>query len=129
GFIDITTGARTNIFVKAWMTRSEIAIDGGKLRIRQPGPCKFIEKVSEITFSGRQALKHGKKVFYVTTVGVFRLTERGMELVRVMPGVDIHRDIVSATTMRIVLPESGEVPVVDECVVTGKGFTLSYKEE
>lgn len=129
GFIDITTGARTIIFVTAWMTRCEIAIDGGKLRIERPGPCKFIEKVPEITFSGRQALKQGKTVFYVTTVGVFHLTGRGMELVRVMPGVDIQRDILAASPMRIVLPESGEVPVVEECVVTGKGFTLAYKKE
>ena len=35
-----------------------------------------------------------------------------MELVRVMPGIDIRRDILAHTTMQIVLPESGRVPVV-----------------
>ncbi|MCX5758173.1 MAG: hypothetical protein NTU83_06635 [Candidatus Hydrogenedentes bacterium] len=127
GFIDITTGAKIIVFVTTWMARSEIAIENGKIAIKQPGRAKFIDKVSEITFSGKQALKAGKQVFYVTTVGVFHLTERGMELVRVIPGVDIQRDILSASPMKIVLPESGQVPVDDESVVTGRGFKLSYK--
>ncbi len=127
GFIDITTGAKMVIFVTTWMARSVIAIENGKIAIKQPGPAKFVDKVAEITFSGKQALKAGKQVFYVTTVGVFHLTERGMELVGVMPGVDIQRDILSTSPMKIVLPEAGQVPVVDESVVTGKGFKLSYK--
>lgn len=127
GFIDITTGAKMVVFVTTWMARSETVIENGKIVIKKPGPAKFVEKVSEITFSGKQALKAGKKVFYVSTVGVFQLTEKGMELIRVMPGVDIQRDILSASPMKIVLPESGQVPVVDENVVTGKEFKLRYK--
>lgn len=127
GFIDITTGAKMIVFVTTWMARSETAIENGGIVIKQPGPPKFVDKVAEITFCGKQALKAGKKVFYVTTVGVFQLTERGMELVRVMPGVDIQRDILSASPMKIVLPESGTVPVVDGSVVTGTNFTLAYK--
>ena len=62
----------------------------------------------------------------VTTVGVFQLTERGVELVRVMPGIDIQKDIIAASPMRIVLPPSGEVPVADASVVTGAGFRLAF---
>jgi propionate CoA-transferase len=124
GFIDITTAAKTIIFVTAWMARAQIRIEGDRLKIVEYGAPKFLDKVSEITFSGKQALKAGKKVFYVTTVGVFRLTERGMELACVMPGIDIQRDILDVTRMKVVLPESGRVLPVDTSVVTGKGFRL-----
>jgi acyl CoA:acetate/3-ketoacid CoA transferase len=84
-----------------------------------------MEQVDEVTFNGQEALRHGKQVFYVTHVGAFQLTARGMELIRVMPGIDIQRDILDASAMRIVLPENGIVPVVPENVVTGKGFRLT----
>jgi propionate CoA-transferase len=125
GFIDITTAAKTIIFVTTWMARSEVKIENGKVKIVKPGLAKFVEKVSEITFSGAQALKGGKNVLYVTTVGVFKLTERGMELILVMPGIDIKKDIIDASPMKVVLPESGQVPVADESIVTGNNFKLS----
>ena len=126
GFIDITSGARMIVFVTSWMAHAEIRIEEGRIKIVKPGEPKFVAKVSEITFSGKQALKAGKKVFYVTTVGLFQLTERGVTLVRVMPGIDIQRDIIAASPMRIVLPPSGDVPVADASVVTGEGFRLAF---
>jgi len=126
GFIDITTGARMIIFVTSWMAHADIRIEAGRIRIIKPGEPKFVDKVSEITFSGKQAVKAGKKVFYVTTVGVFQLTDRGVELVLVMPGIDIQKDILAASPMRIVLPPSGQVPVADASIVTGTGFRLAF---
>ena len=128
GFIDITTGARMIIFVTSWMAHADIRIESGRIKIVKPGEPKFVDKVSEITFSGKQALKAGKKVFYVTTVGVFQLTARGVELIRVMPGIDIQKDILAASPMRIVLPPSGHVPVVDAGVVTGTSFRIAFPE-
>jgi len=63
-------------------------------------------------------------VLYVTPVGTFRLTERGMQLTSVMPGIDVRKDIIEATPMRIALPVSGKVPVISQSVVTGNGFAL-----
>jgi len=126
GFIDITSAAKTVIFVTAWMHNAQIDLLDGQIKICKPGKPKFVKKVREITFCGKEAFETGKKVFYVTTVGVFRLTERGMELVRVMPGIDIERDILGASPMKLVLPESGHVPVVDPVVVHGRGFKLSF---
>jgi propionate CoA-transferase len=126
GFIDITTGAHMIVFVTSWMAHADIRIEGGRIKIAKPGEPKFVDKVSEITFSGKQALKAGKKVFYVTTVGVFQLTERGVELIRVMPGIDIQKDILAASPMKIVLPLSGDVPVVNSGVVTGAGYKLAF---
>ncbi|HOX29137.1 MAG TPA: hypothetical protein PLQ76_08305, partial [bacterium] len=127
GFIDLTTAAKMVVFVGSWMAHAEMKIESGKLAIKKPGKSKFIRKVDEITFCGPEAIKAGKKVFYATNVGVFKLTEKGMELIKVMPGVDIQKDIIGATEMKIIIPASGQVPVVDESIVTGKGFNLKFK--
>ncbi|MFH1139168.1 MAG: hypothetical protein V1816_24060 [Pseudomonadota bacterium] len=126
GFPDFCAAADVIIFVGSWMAHSEMEIRDGKLAVVKAGQPKFLERVSEISMSGPQALKKGKKVFYVTNVGVFRLTERGMELMEAMPGLDVQRDIVQACPMKIVPPESGRVPVVGDAIVTGKGFRLAW---
>jgi propionate CoA-transferase len=128
GLPDLAASAKTVIFVGSWMANAQMAIEDGKLKITKPGKSKFVAKVDEITFNGQEALKAGKNVYYCTNVGIFHLTERGMELVQVMPGVDIHRDVVTACPMEFLLPESGTVALVPESIVTGEGFQLSWKD-
>jgi propionate CoA-transferase len=101
GFPDIASGARTIIFVGSWMARAQFELEKGRLRIVKPGPCKFVDKVSHITFCAREALRKGKKVYYVTHVGVFVLTEGGLELREVTPGIDVERDILKASKAKI----------------------------
>ncbi len=124
GFIDFTTAAQVIVFVSAWMHHGEMSVDGGTLRLVKRGAPKFIERVDEVTFNGPQALTAGKQVFYATHVGIFRLTERGMELAGVMPGIDVRADILEGTPMRVVLPKSGKVPVLPRSLVSGDGFAL-----
>ncbi len=124
GFMDFTTAASVLVFVSGWTRNGELVVDGGAIRQRRRGAPKFVKRVAEVTFDGGQALRAGKQVFYVTPVGVFHLTARGMELSRVMPGIDVRRDVIEATPMRIVLPSSGEVPLVSRSIVTGDGFKL-----
>lgn len=124
GFIDLTTAAKTIIFVTKWMEGERMRLNGPRIEILKRGKCKFVSRVDEVTFSGQEAVKAGKNVYFATTVGVFRLTERGLELVRVMPGIDLQQDILAATTAKILLPESGEIPRVEESILTGKGFAL-----
>lgn len=126
GFPNLVNSAKAVIFIGTWMANAKFDIEGGKLSIKEPGPYKFKEAVDQITFSGKRALEQGKKVFYVTNVGAFRLTERGMELFIIMPGLDIEKDIIGPCPMRIVLPEDGNVKAADESIMTGKGFKLSW---
>lgn len=124
GFIDFSTSAKLVLFIGSWMAHSKIAIENGEVRILERGKPKFIERVDEITFAGGEALKAGRKVFYVTSVGVFRLTPKGLELHRVMPGIDIQKDILDFSPAPIHLPDSGDVPIVDRSIVTAEGFSL-----
>ena len=64
---------------------------------------KFIERVEQITFSGRYAAEIGQPVYYVTERCVFQRTAEGVELVEIAPGIDPERDI---------LPHMGFRPIV-----------------
>ena len=127
GFPDIATGAKTIVFVGSWMAGARFALRNNRLEIVRPGACKFVKKIRQITFSAPEALRMGKQVFYVTNVGVFALTPKGLELRQVVPGIDVGRDILQTSKARIQLPEKGEVPVVDASVFSGKGFRLQLK--
>jgi propionate CoA-transferase len=122
GFIDFCTAARTIVFVSAWMLRGEIAVEDARLRVVKPGAPKFVDRVSEISFDGARALAAGKRVFYVTHVGVFRLTVQGLELICVTPGIDVRRDILDFAPIEIQLPPGGRVPRVPRSIVTGKSL-------
>lgn len=126
GFIDITTCADLVVFCGTWMAHAEMAIEDGMLRIVKPGTPKFVERVDEITFSGQQAVKRGQTVLYITNVGAFQLTEEGMKLIMIVPGVDVERDILGVSPMRIVVPDDGTIPVVDASIMTGEGFKLAW---
>ena len=129
GFLDFTAAARTVIFVSSWMARARTKIANGRLSILERGKPKFVHAVGEVTLNGQEALRAGKTVLYVTHIGVFQLTSQGMELKCVMPGVDIQRDILDVTPMRVVLPETETVPRVEESIVTGKGFRLRVRDD
>lgn len=127
GFPDIANGARTVIFVGTWMAGARFALKNRQLVIEKAGPCKFVEQVSHITFSGREALRMGKKVFYVTNVGVFALTPKGLELREVMPGINVERDILKGCPAQIHLPVNGKLKTVDAAVLSGEDFYLKLR--
>ena len=124
---DLAASANTVIFVGAWMAQASVVVDKGALNIKKAGKPKFVGAVDEITLSGSESLRQGKQVYFVTHVGIFQLTARGLTLIEVMPGIDIARDILSNQAPRIVLPEDGRVRVADASIVTGHGFRLPMK--
>ena len=72
--------------------QTKIDIVNNKLRIQNDGPIvKFVESVFKVVFSGSQAIKYGKETVYITERGTFRLTNRGIVLEEVAPGIDIER--------------------------------------
>jgi propionate CoA-transferase len=126
GLPSITAAARTVFFIGGWMTGARWRINRDSLLLQRAGRPKFVDRVREITFNGQVALEEGKRVFYVTHVGAFELTRKGLMLVEVMPGIDIEKDIIGRSEARIILPEAGEVPVAAISVLTGMGFSLEW---
>lgn len=129
GFIDITTCARNIFFIGSWMAKAKLIMRDGKLVIEKPGAVKFLDQVDEVTFNGAEALKRGQRIFYITNVGAFALTPRGVELRCVMPGVDVQKDILDVSPMRILLPENGEPPLVEPPILSGKNYQLHLRDE
>ncbi|MDX1372851.1 MAG: hypothetical protein R3321_10295, partial [Nitrososphaeraceae archaeon] len=56
---------------------------------------KFVENVYRVVFSGKQALKYGNTIMYITERAVFELNKDGIILKEVAPNVDIEKDIIS----------------------------------
>ena len=79
GFINISQNAKQVVFVGSFMAGENH---------------KFVRQVEHRTFSGRLAWQRGQPVWYVTERCVFRLHERGLELVEIAPGLDLERDVL-----------------------------------
>lgn len=92
GFINITQNAKNVVYCCAFTAGGlEIDTAGGQLRIVQEGKShKFIVQVEQITFSGEYA-----SALYVTERAVFQLTDEGMELIEIAPGIDLGMDILA----------------------------------
>jgi len=55
---------------------------------------KVVQKVQDLTFNAAEARKRGQSVTYVCEKAVFRLTEAGLELSEVAPGIDVRVDLL-----------------------------------
>ncbi len=124
GFPSIIESASTVIFVGTWMAGARWQVDGERVRLVRPGRPKFVDKVSEVTFNGQRALADGKQIYYVTNVGVLRLAEIGLELIWLMPGIDLERDVLANSDARLSVAEP--LRHVDGSVVSGRGFVLDW---
>ncbi len=97
GFINITQTADTVVFCGTFTAGGlEIAIEGGALCIVQEGRHrKFIEQVEHVTFSGEYAAEKGQRVLYVTERAVFELTDGGLTLTEIAPGIDVQTQVLA----------------------------------
>ncbi|MBR4502340.1 MAG: malonate decarboxylase subunit alpha [Clostridia bacterium] len=114
GFIDITQRTKTVCFVGNFTNgKRDIRVEEGKLKIFQDGTTKkFVDRVEQITFSGKYAIQSGQKVFYITERAVFQLTQDGLELVEVAPGIDIRKDVIDK--MEFVPRISSDLHLMDQ---------------
>ncbi|KAB2854083.1 MAG: acyl CoA:acetate/3-ketoacid CoA transferase, partial [Bauldia sp.] len=96
GFIDIAQNAGKVVFCGTFDAKgTELEIGSGRLRVVRHGELvKLVNNVEQITYSGREAMKRGQEVVYVTERAVFRLTEQGLVLTELAPGIDLHRDVL-----------------------------------
>lgn len=126
GFVDLTTWARTIVFVSTFQMRQKLAVrSGGRLAVLSRGEPKFVPLVREVTFSAREALRRKQRVFYVTPLGIFRLTKTGLELFVVTPGVDVDKDVLRGASAR--LRRAPDIARARRDVVTGEGFEIRFR--
>lgn len=108
GFINISQSSKCVIFLGTFTAGGlEVAIEEGKLRIVQEGrEKKFIDHVQQKTFSGKYAAMRKQPVLYVTERCVFALTEDGLTLVEIAPGIDLEKDILPMMEFRPIISSS-----------------------
>ncbi len=96
GFINVTKNAAKVMFCGEFAAVGvDIVVEDGKLNIRNDGKAvKFVEKVDQITFSGKVAREEGHDVMFITERCVFRLVKEGLLLTEIAPGVDLQKDIL-----------------------------------
>jgi propionate CoA-transferase len=113
GFPVIAGGAPKICFGGAFTAgKSDIRISNNRINIVRDGATsKFVEKVFKVVFSGHQAIKYGQEVLYVTERAVFRLSENGIILEEIAPGIDLDKDVYSKMSF---LPNTGLVKEMDE---------------
>ena len=101
GFIDISQNARKVFFMGTFSNKAELQLNEDGLTVTAEGSGrKFVSDVQQITFSGKQAVRSGQQVYYLTERCVFRLTAEGLELVELAEGVDLQRDILDRMDFR-----------------------------
>ncbi|CAM5222037.1 Acetate CoA-transferase YdiF [Castellaniella defragrans] len=106
GFMDIAQNARKVVFCGTFDTKgAELAFGAEGLKVKRHGAIrKLVDRVEQITYSGPQALKRGHEALFVTERAVFELTQAGLVLTEVAPGLDIRRDILDHMGFKPLIP-------------------------
>ncbi len=102
GFIDISQNAKKIVLVGTFTSGGlEVAIENGRLRIAKEGKfSKFVAAIGQTTFSADYARHRRQDVLYVTERCVFRLSEEGLTLTELAPGIELERDILAQMPFR-----------------------------
>jgi propionate CoA-transferase len=97
GFIDISQSTKKVVYCGTFTAGGlKVEITDGKVVIAEEGRSKkFKKSIEQITFSGKQALENGQEVIYITERAVLALTETGLELREIAPGIDLEKHILS----------------------------------
>ncbi len=124
GFINISQSASRLVFVGTFTTGGlDVAVDHGKLRIVREGrTSKFLPAVEQITFNGDMACRRGQMVLYVTERAVFQLTEQGLELIEIAPGIDIQTQILDLIPFPII---ARQPRLMNPCLYNPKAMGLA----
>ena len=116
--------------VDAGRQRSAFRV-GERLRLDTPGKPKLVEQVDEVTFNGSVALaQRQERSFTSRTLQCSSLTDDGLTLRAVMPGIDIERDLLANSRARIrrTRRPRGPETVAAAVVTRRRTFNLDWAE-
>lgn len=115
GFIDISQNAKKVVYCGTFTSGGfKSRVKNGELIIEQEGRIKkFVNDVEQISFSGEYALEIGQPVLYITERAVFELTEKGIELKEIAPGIDLEKDILDLMDFEPIIKD---IKIMDEFI-------------
>ena len=122
GFINISQNTKHIVFCGTFTAGGlQTTIADGTLRIQKEGQKqKFVQQVEQITFNGRLALERQQIVHYVTERAIFTLTEQGLCLTQIAPGIDLERDILAQMAFKPLIAD--KLQVMDQKYFQKKGL-------
>lgn len=96
GFIDITQNAKKVVFCGTFTAGgAKYEFKDGKLTILQEGKIrKMVSKVAQMSFNGPMAREKKQPVVVVTERAVLELTEDGVVLTEIAPGIDLQTQVL-----------------------------------
>ncbi|MCD8017088.1 MAG: acyl CoA:acetate/3-ketoacid CoA transferase [Oscillospiraceae bacterium] len=111
GFIDITHATPRLVFCGTLTAKAKLAVHDGVLEILSEGSHrKFVRDVDSVTYAASRCAEN-QEVLYVTERAVFKLTDGGLTMTEIAPGLDPERDVLSAMDFRpAISPTLREMP-------------------
>lgn len=111
GFINISRATKKVIFVGTLTAGGlRVSFPGETLNIDSEGSVKkAVKQVGQISFSAKYAKIRKQEILYVTERAVFELTEQGIELKEIAPGIDMERDVLAQMGFRPLISEKLKV--------------------
>ncbi|MBN3562986.1 acyl CoA:acetate/3-ketoacid CoA transferase [Aliamphritea spongicola] len=127
GFINITQNTRDIYFLGTFTSGvQEILISDDGLKILKNGPVKkFRKAVQQITFNGEYATECNQRVTFITERAVFRLSEQGLLLTEIAPGVDLQQDILDQMEFTPLIDD--DLSVMDERLFYNRKMRLDER--
>ncbi|NPV30014.1 MAG: acyl CoA:acetate/3-ketoacid CoA transferase [Firmicutes bacterium] len=124
GFINIAQNTPKVVFCGTLTAGGlKIEVKDGRVGIVQEGKFKkFVNKVEQITFSGKYAREVGQKVLYITERAVFELQQDGLVLTEIAPGIDLHEHVLSQIEFPVKIAE--DLRTMDQRIFLDKPMGL-----
>lgn len=124
GFTNISQNTHKVVFCGSFTAGGlELKIGDGTLTIVKEGRNrKFVKEVQQITYSGEYGASIGQDVLYVTERAVFRLTDKGLLLIEIAPGVDLQKDVLGQMDFQPLVSDS--LHDMDERIFRGEKMNL-----
>lgn len=124
GFINISQNAKKVVFTGTFTAGDlQVAVADETLKITKEGSMpKFIEAVDQVTFSGSVGARSGRTVLYITERCVFRLSDQGLILIEIAPGVDLQKDILEKMKFKPLI--AGEILQMDSRIFRPEAMGL-----
>jgi len=126
GFINISQNAKKVCFTGTFTSNGlKTSIVDGKLVINKEGSAiKFIKEVEQVTYSAEYAMESGQEVLFITERAVFKLTNEGLLLTEIAPGMDLEKDILANMEFKPLIAE--DLKVMDERIFKEEKMGLSF---
>jgi propionate CoA-transferase len=104
GFVDITSRAKKIVYSGFFNAGAKMEIRDGKLHIEKEGKVKkLVREVEQISFSGKRAVMQGQDITYVTERCVMKLTNEGVVVTEIAPGVELQSNILDQTEFPLII--------------------------